>query len=107
MASDLLMKMHGECSPKEHVRFADQLKKPGRRVQTAHRLFVEEAEAREGRQEEAFVCKRYSCTMKEKEARTLRPLEETAQSCKRALARWLLLWPVILLGAVSCKSTHR
>ena len=39
--------------------------------------------------------------MKEKEARALRPLEETAQSCKRALARWLLLWPVILLGAVS------
>jgi len=99
LVSAQLMQMQRACRDKEHVKFAAELSKPGRRIQAIHGQLVVEARARGS--EETVYDDRTDCIGRVKVNHAqLQPLKEAAVSCQGQVSRAKLAWPVVCLFAV-------
>lgn len=99
LVSKELMKMQQVCRDKEHVKFAAELSKPGRRIQAIHGQLVVEARARG--EEETVYDDRTDCIGRVKvDHAQLQPLKEAALTCQSQVSRAKLAWPVVCVFAV-------
>jgi hypothetical protein len=95
LVADELAKMQREVEDKQHIRFAQELQRPGRRLQTIYSLLLDEARERGG-DEEVFRDTSYDILMREKAKKTeLRPLTEAIASCNAQITRLRILWPLV------------